>query len=103
MSMDLLPETVIIPWAEKLGCSPDAWSIIVVLVNKAKNYDTATAMMFELGWVEHRDWLRRASDTLRTTLSSPEYQGHVADAQWLYEFSQYYIKEVESDPRGTGQ
>lgn len=83
-------------WAKELGVPNSPWSIAEYLVNTAKNYDTACAIIFELRWDLHKDYLRRAADEMAKLPG--QYPGSVFTAAWLYDWMQYYITEVEAIP-----
>lgn len=87
-------------WAKDLGVDKDPdpiWAIVEKLVNSAKNYDTAVAMMFELSWhdADQNKWLRRCSDELAKLPSV--YPGTFFDRMFLAEWVTYYTTEVEAE------
>lgn len=85
-------------WSKDLGVDKDPepiWAVLEKLVNSAKNYDTAVAMMFELSWhdPDQKAWLRRCSDEMAKLPSI--YPGQFFDRQFLNEWVAYYTAEVE--------
>jgi hypothetical protein len=97
-------ETYLIDWAKQLGIKPDPgfeWKICETLINKRKNYDTAAAVMFELSWRWHRDYLLRAVAAL--TEWHKQAGCCVVSGNDLYTFVDYYIHNTEELPKKTAE
>jgi hypothetical protein len=83
-------------WAKQLGVANSPWAVAEYLVNTAKNYDTACAIIFGLGWTTHKEWLLRARDTMAQL--PVQYPGATFPADWLYQWAQHYVTEIEALP-----
>lgn len=85
-------------WAKELGVDNNPWAIAEYLVNTAKNYDTACAIMFGLSWSDEvqKAYLRRAADAM--ALLPTQYPDTHFPADWLYQWLVYYTEEVEKLP-----
>jgi hypothetical protein len=99
MGLQSLNAETIESWAARLKCANNAWAIVEALINCPEpNYQTACSIMFDLSWVQHRDWLNRAVAHFEDVVSKPPYAGTYLNAAWLYEYVTYYTTDVEKSP-----
>jgi hypothetical protein len=98
MSVDANDRKVYIEkWAKLLKVKPNEWDIACHMINVVKNYDTAMAVCFNLSWRKDKIWLRKCSDYFQQMWKGygPDAK---ADVNWLYAFTQMYIKDVAAYP-----
>lgn len=81
-------------YAKVLGCKAEVFEMACVLINKYKNFQTACAIMFGLSFRDNRDYLVKCAEHLQSVL----VPGTVATSQWLVQFRDYYMSEVEKYP-----
>ena len=84
-------------WAKMFKCKPDAYSVSAELVNHHKNFQSACAVVFNLSFRYHKEWLVASSDYLKKMWSQYPKEAK-ADASWMYQFQQHYINEVAKYP-----
>lgn len=94
---DPLPdrEVYIADWCKQLKIENSVWALTVHLVT-AKNYATAVSLMLELSWRVHRDYLNRAEKALEEWHRQSKYCA--VSATDLYNFADYYTKNIEAIP-----
>lgn len=85
-------------WAKMLGCKTDEWSVTVHLINVVKNYQTAMALLFGLSWQTDKEYLKKVCKHFHENFKGSDGKDPVATAEWLYQYKEYYIKEVERLP-----
>jgi hypothetical protein len=86
-------------WSKRFGLDNNAdasWGVCEQLVNGTKNYDTACAVMFDLSWAHHREYLERASAELKQYAS--QYPNNRILAQDLYNWVVWYETDKEKNP-----
>lgn len=88
-------------WAKLLKVKPSEWDIACHMINVVKNYDTAMCVAFGLSWRHDKVWLRKCSDYFQQMWKGygPEAK---ADPNWLYQFTQIYLKDVAKHPHDNG-
>ena len=95
MSNDVYsPDEFIQQWARTLGVPAEPYTIAVRMINVNHNYDTAMSLIFGLSWLRNTQYLRRVVDYFKANF--PE--NGVATAEWLAQFVQHYVSEVEAYP-----
>lgn len=91
-------EDYIKAWAKMLGCNNDVYSVAAQLINKNKNFQSACAVLMNLSFRTHKEYLVKCSKYLETM-----WKGYgdtaVCNADWIYKFQQHYINEVDSYPK----
>ena len=74
----------------------DVGVIAASIINTYKNYETAVAILFDLSWKDHTDWLRACADHLRESWNIAEHG--MITSEWLWGFQQYYVTEKAEYP-----
>ncbi len=82
-------------WAKQLGVANNTWAIVEVMVNKAKNYDTAVALMTGLTWRNHRAYLDRMTAAFKQYIAQYNVEMSTED---MYSWLTWYVGEVEGIP-----
>lgn len=99
MAVDLYSrEEFLTDWARQLKCANDPWSIAVHLINVNRNYSTAMATCFGLSWMQHKEYLQRATKYFQENWNPAS---DVATIEWLTAFVEHYTVEVEKYPEGA--
>jgi len=86
-------------WAKILKCKPTPFDVAAELVNQNRNFNSAVAVLFGLGY---RDptiaaWLGRCHKHWKAAWDKYP-AGTKCSADFAYKFQQYYIKEVDKYP-----
>ena len=82
-------------WAETILKVPnDPFHIAAALVSRNRNFETAVAILFDLSFVTHKEWIQNCAKHWKENF--PE--GNVADYDYCVQFQQYYINEVVAYP-----
>jgi hypothetical protein len=71
------------------------FTLASTLINRYKNFSSALHLIFGLSWHNHRDYLHRCKEHLMQVWTKDQ----VATEEWLQQFVQYYITEVEQYPQ----
>lgn len=88
-------DNYIASWSKILGCKSDAYSLAAALINKHKNFQSASAVLFGLSWRTHKEWLKKVSEYWQASWTVKDA---VCTAEWCYAFQQHYITEVAKYP-----
>ena len=85
-------------WAKQLGVANNAWAIVEAMVNTAKNFDTACALMTNLSWKDsaHRSYMERMSPELQKYVKE---NGVALSQNDLHAWLTWYITEIEELPQ----
>lgn len=81
-------------WAKILKCQPDPYHIAVHLINVNKNYHTAMSCVFGLSWKNNTEYLKRVVTYFQANWTAND----VATVEWLGQFVDHYVTEVEKYP-----
>ncbi len=83
-------------WAKMVGLPPtaDVFDIVVELINKSKNFQTATCLLFGLSYRTHKDWIVKCSTYWRDGWT----EGSICTKEWLITFQKFYITDPEGQP-----
>ncbi len=90
-------ENYLVKWAKLLKCKADVWSVASCLINDAKNYDSAMALIYGLSWRYNKDWLTKATEYFKTYWKSLGADAK-ATPDWLFQYQQHYINNVDKYP-----
>jgi len=82
-------------WAEKILKVPaDPFEVAAALVTRYRNFQSATAILFGLSMVTHKDYIINCAKYWETNFPP----GSVADKVYCVQFQKHYIEEVVPYP-----